>query len=49
MFMVKKDGILNPVRKPQISHLHNYSYKAFIITNDALKKTNRLNKLKPNT
>ena len=46
--MAKKDGIPNLVRKPQISYLRNYSYKAFAITNDTLKKTNRLNKLKPN-
>jgi len=47
-FVAKKDGIPNPVRKPQISHLRNYSCKAFAMTNDALKKTNRLNKLEPN-
>ena len=48
-FIVKKDSILNPVHKLQISHLRNYSYKAFIIINDTLKKTNHLNKLEPNT
>jgi len=47
-FMVKKDGIPNLVRKLQISHLRNYGCKTFIITNDTLKKTNCLNKLKPN-
>jgi len=47
--MVKKNSILNPVYKLQISHLCNYSCKAFIMTNDALKKTNYLNKLEPNT
>ena len=46
--MVKKDNILNLVHKLQISHLCNYGCKAFIITNDAFKKTNYLNKLKPN-
>jgi len=47
--MVKKDSILNPVRKLQISHLRNYNCKAFTITNNAFKKTNYLNKLEPNT
>ena len=48
-FMAKKDSILNLVRKLQISHLRNYGCKAFIMINDAFKKTNRLNKLEPNT
>jgi len=47
--MVKKDSILNLVRKLQINYLRNYSCKAFIIINNAFKKTNHLNKLKPNT
>jgi len=47
-FVVKKDSIPNLVRKLQISHLRNYGCKAFAMTNDALKKTNRLNKLEPN-
>jgi len=47
--MAKKDSILNLVRKLQISYLRNYGCKAFIMMNDAFKKTNRLNKLEPNT
>ena len=47
-FVAKKDSILNLVRKLQIGYLCNYSCKAFIITNNALKKTNYLNKLELN-
>lgn len=47
-YVAHRDGIPNPTRKPKMHHLRNYGCRAYAMTTNALKKTNRRNKLDPN-
>jgi hypothetical protein len=42
-----RDGVVVEDRKPQQAHLKVYGCKAFVMTIDAMKKANRLQRLKP--
>ncbi len=44
--LAHRDGVVIEERKPQQAHLKVYGCKAYYMTTDALKKTNRLDRLK---
>ena len=46
-FVAHRDGSVVDDRKPNQAHLRTYGCKAFALTSDALKKSNRLQRLNP--
>ena len=46
-FVAHRDSSVIEDRKPNQAHLRAYGYKAFALTSDTLKKSNRLQRLNP--
>lgn len=46
--IAKRDGALIQLKLPKLAHIRAYGCKAFVLTLEAQKKTERKQKLKPN-